>query len=177
MTTESPDSLRSGQLQSAMLEHVERGDVPGLVTLVSRHGETHVNAIGMKAVGGSDPMQRDTIFRIASMTKPVVAAVTMMLVDEGRLGLDDPVDRWLPELADRRVLKQLDGALIETVPAKRRITLRDLLTLCLGFGYITAAGSYPIQDAATKAQILSGPPDPPSMPTQPSGCVASVNYR
>lgn len=164
MTTQRHHDLRAGQLRSAMLKHVEHNDVPGMVTLVSRYGEARVDAIGMKAVGGSDPMERDTIFRIASMTKPIVAALAMILVDEGGLRLDDPVDTWLPELADRQVLKRLDGPIDETVPAQRRIALRDLLTLCLGFGYITAAGSYPIQDAASKAQILSGPPDPPAMP-------------
>ena len=92
-------------MHDVMAGHVERGDVPGLVTLVSRRGEVHVDAIGTKAVGGGDPMRRDTIFRIASMTKPVTAAATMILVEECKLRLDEPVDRLLPELADRRVLQ------------------------------------------------------------------------
>ena len=74
--------------------------MPGLVTLVSRRGEMHVDAIGMKAVGGSDPMRRDTIFRIASMTKPITAVAAMILVEECKLRLDEPVDRLLPELAE-----------------------------------------------------------------------------
>lgn len=113
--------------------HVERGEVPGIVTLVSRRGETHVDAVGAKAVGG-DPMRRDTIFRIASMTKPVAAVAAMILVEECELRLDAPVDPLLPELADREVLVRPDGPVDETVPANRPITLRDLLTLRLGIG-------------------------------------------
>ena len=84
---------RLGRMHDVMAGHVERGEVPGLVTLVSRRGEVHVDAIGMKAVGGSDPMRRDTIFRIASMTKPITAAAAMILVEECKLRLDEPVDR------------------------------------------------------------------------------------
>src|SRR5438128_2950511 len=111
-----------------MAGHVERGEVPGIVTLISRRGEVHVDAIGTKAVGGSDPIRRDTIFRIASMTKPITAAAAMILVEECKLRLDDPVDRLLPELADRKVLRRLDGPLDDAVPANRPITVRDLLT-------------------------------------------------
>jgi len=88
-------------MHDVMAGHVERGDVPGVVTLVSRRGETHVDAIGAAAFGGS-PIRRDTIFRISSLTKPIVAAATMILVAEHRLELDDPVDPLLPELAGRR---------------------------------------------------------------------------
>ncbi len=79
-------------------------------------------------------MRRDTIFRIASMSKPVAAAAAMILVEECKLRLDEPVERLLPELADRRVLKRLDAPLDDTVPAKRSISLRDLLTLRMGLG-------------------------------------------
>ena len=130
----SPGGLskaRLGRMHDVMAGHVESGGVPGLVTLVSRRGEVHVDAIGMKAAGGSDPMRRDTIFRIASMTKPVTAAAAMILVEECKLRLDEPVDRLLPELANRKVLKRLDSPLDDTVPAKRPITLRDLLTFRL----------------------------------------------
>jgi CubicO group peptidase (beta-lactamase class C family) len=82
-----------------MAGHVERGDVPGLVTLISRRGDVHVDAIGTKARGGSDAMRRDTVFRIASLSKPVAAVAAMILVEECRLRLDDPVDRFLPEMA------------------------------------------------------------------------------
>ena len=108
--------------------------VPGLVTLVSRRGEVHVDAIGSKAQGGDGPIRRDTIFRIASLTKPITAAATMILVEECTLRLDEPVDRLLPELADRKVLKRIDGPLDVTVPATRPITVRDLLTFRMGWG-------------------------------------------
>src|SRR5881409_2555735 len=100
---------RLGRMHDVMAGHVERGEVPGIVTLLSRRGEVHVDPIGMKTVGGGDPIRRDTIFRIASMTKPITAAATMILVEECKLRLDEPVDRLLPELADRRVLRRPDG--------------------------------------------------------------------
>ena len=69
-------------MHDVMAGYVERGEVPGIITLVSRRGEVHVDAIGMKALGASDPIRRDTIFRIASLTKPITAAATMVLVEE-----------------------------------------------------------------------------------------------
>src|SRR5471032_2715772 len=92
-----------------------------------------VEAIGAQAFGGA-PMKRDTIFRIASMTKPVVAVATLMLIEECRLRLDDPVDEVLPELANRRVLKSLESEVDDTVPANRPISVRDLLTFTFGTG-------------------------------------------
>jgi CubicO group peptidase (beta-lactamase class C family) len=138
---------RLDRLHAVMAGHVEHGEIPGLVALVCRRGEVHVEAIG-----GRDPIRRDTIFRIASLTKPVAAAAAMILVEECRLRLDELVDRLLPELADRRVLKRLDGPLDETVPARRPISLRDLLTLRMGFGYLMEASSpYPVLEAASAA--------------------------
>ena len=98
MSSAGLSNARVARLHEVMAGYVERGEVPGLVTLVSRRGETHVEALGMKALGGSDPVQRDTIFRIASMTKPITAAAAMILVEECKLRLDDPVDGLLPEL-------------------------------------------------------------------------------
>ncbi len=162
MNTGGLSTARLGRMHGVMAGHVERGDVPGIVTLVSRRGEVHVDAIGMKAVGGSDPMRRDTIFRIASMTKPITAAAAMTLVEECKLRLDEPVDRWLPELADRKVLKRLDGPLDDTVPANRPITLRDLLTFRLGIGAVMAPpGRYAIQKAMEEVGLAPGP-NPPS---------------
>ena len=144
-------------MRDVMAGHVEGGEVPGLVTLVSRRGEVRVEAIGMTALGGRDRMRRDTIFRIASMTKPVAAAAAMILVEECRLRLDDPVDRWLPELSGRTVLKRLDGPIDDTVPAHRPLTLRDLLTLRMGLGYVMeAASSYPILQAANRHKLAPG---------------------
>ena len=96
MTAGGFSKARLDRLHDVMAGHVERGEVPGLVTLVSRRGEAHVSVIGRKALAG-ESIRRDTIFRIASMTKPITAAATMILVEECKLRLDEPVDRWLPE--------------------------------------------------------------------------------
>jgi len=154
----------AGGLSKARLEHmhdvmagyVQRGEAPGIVTLVSRRGEVHGDAIGAKALGGSDPIGRDTIFRISSMTKPITAAATMILVEECTLRLDEPVDRLLPELADRKVLKRLDGPLEDTVPSHRPITVRDLLTFRMGFGQMMARpDAYPILKAASTKRSMT----------------------
>src|SRR5579864_4976042 len=139
MSTGGLSKARLGRMHDVMAGYVERGKVPGLVTLVSRRGEVHVDAIGMKAVEGLDPIRRDTIFRISSMTKPITAAATMILVEECKLRLDEPVDRWLPELGERKVLKRLEGPLDDNVPANRPITVRDLLTFRMGFGQMMAS--------------------------------------
>jgi CubicO group peptidase (beta-lactamase class C family) len=167
MSSAGLSNARVARLHDVMAGYVERGEVPGLVTLVSRRGETHIEALGMKALGGSDPVQRDTIFRIASMTKPITAAAAMILVEECKLRLDDPVDGLLPELADRQVLKRLDGPLDDTEPAKRAITLRDLLTLRMGFGMLMVPpDTYPIQTAVDDLQLGQGLHQP-SLPPEP----------
>jgi CubicO group peptidase (beta-lactamase class C family) len=155
--TDGPSKRVLGRIHDVMAGHVENGDVPGLVTLVSRHGEVHVDAIGRLAFDGL-PMARDTIFRITSMTKPVTAAAAMILVDEGKLRLDDPVDRWLPELANRKVLLAIDAPIHQTVPARRAITPRDLLTFRCGYGMIPVfPDRYPIQKAIAEAGFAPGP--------------------
>lgn len=151
----APDRL--ARLREVMAGHVTRGEVPGLVALVHRRGETFAEPLGELATGGP-PMRRDAIFRIASMSKPITAAAAMILVEEGRLRLDDPVDPLLPELANRRVLRSLDSTLDDTVPANRPITLRDLLTFRLGMGLILAPpGTYPIQAAQSAVGLAPGP--------------------
>jgi CubicO group peptidase (beta-lactamase class C family) len=154
------------QLHDVMAGHVESGDMPGLVTLVSRHGEVHVDAIGRLAFDGP-PMTRDTIFRITSMTKPIAAAAAMILVDEGKLRLDDSLDRWLPELANRKVLLAVDVPIHQTVPARRAITLRDLLTFRCGYGMIPVfPDRYPIQKAIAEAGLAPGPVFPSFPPDE-----------
>ncbi len=137
--------------------------MPGIATLVSRRGETHAEVLDTKTIDGG-PIRRDTIFRITSMTKPVTAAAAMLLVEECKLRLDEPVDRLLPELADRRVLTRIDGSVEDTVPANRPITVRDVLTFRLGFGMIMGPpDAYPIQRAVSEHQIMTlGPPKPPT---------------
>jgi Beta-lactamase class C and other penicillin binding proteins len=150
-------------MHHVMSGYVERGEVPGLVTLVSRRGEVHVDAIGTKSIGG-DAIRRDSIFRIASMTKAITAAATMILVEECTLRLDEPVDRLLPELAGRRVLKRIEGPLEDTEPANRPITVRDLLTFRMGFGLLFAPETYPIVKALGEQGLAPGPPRPPAPP-------------
>ena len=155
---------RLGRMREAMAGYVERGDPPGLVWLVSRRGEAHCDFAGTMALGGAS-IQRDTIFRISSMTKPVTAVAAMILVEETTLRLDDPVDRLLPELADRQVLKRLDGPLDETVPAERPITLRDLLTFTMGFGLVFASPeTHPILRALDDLKLGQGIPAPDGAP-------------
>jgi CubicO group peptidase (beta-lactamase class C family) len=169
MKMSSPGGLskaRLARMHDTMARHVASGDMPGLVTLVSRHGEIHADAIGRQAIDGA-PMQRDSIFRIASMTKPVTAAAAMILVEECKLRLDDPVDRWLPEFSDRKVLRAIDAPLADTVPARRAITLRDLLTFRLGYGMIAVfPDRYPIQKAIAEAGFAPGPVFPSFPPDE-----------
>lgn len=157
---------RLARMREAMAGHVASGSVPGLVALVSRRGEVQAEAFGVQSIGG-EPMRRDTIFRVASMTKPVTAVAAMILVEECLLRLDEPVDRLLPELADRRVLRRPDGPLDDTVPARRPITVRDLLTFRMGFGILPSPpGTYPIQQATDMLDLGQGTPHP-SLPPDP----------
>jgi CubicO group peptidase (beta-lactamase class C family) len=161
MSSMSPAGL--DRLHGVMAAKVDKGKLPGLVYLVAHGDEAHAEAIGDQAFGAAAPMRRDTVFRIASLTKPVLAVATMMLVDEGLLQLDAPVDRWLPELADRRVLRRVDGALDDTVPARRAVTVADLLTYRMGYGMIvepTMNPPYPVVTAAEELGLRMGPPDP-----------------
>lgn len=145
------------RLHAVMAGHVERGDLPGVVTLLSRGGEVHADAVGLQAFGGAAPMRRDTLFRIASLTKPISGAAAMMLVEDGKLRLDEPVDRLLPELAHRKVLERLDGPVDDTVPAQRPILVSDLLTLRMGMGAIFAPGEFPIVKAMSELGVGVGP--------------------
>lgn len=159
MRTGGLSMARLGRLRTIMTGYVERGEVPGIITGVSRHGEVHVDAVGNKSLDGPDPVRRDTIFRLASMSKPITAAATMILAEECKLRLDDAVEKWLPELANRKVLKRIDAPLDQTVSAHRPITVRDLLTFTMGFGLLlTPMGESPILSAASALQIGIVPP-------------------
>jgi CubicO group peptidase (beta-lactamase class C family) len=148
--------------------HVGPDKIPGLVALVWREEQVHVEALGSLSLGGP-PVRRDSLFRIASTSKPVTGAAVMAMVDDGVFGLDDDVDKWLPELAGRRVLRRMDGPLDETVPAERPITIRDLLTFTFGFGMVVemfmAAAPWPVVKAATDLHLCTlGPPSPDEQP-------------
>jgi CubicO group peptidase (beta-lactamase class C family) len=158
----SPDGLAT--LHELMEANVAAGQMPGIVTLVGRGDDVEIDAIGTPSFTDPTPLARDAIFRIASLTKPITAAAAMLLVDEGVLRLEQPIDDLIPELANRRVLRTLASELDDTVPARRSITVEDLLSFRMGFGSVMAApGTYPIQraEAALGLQSIGGPPWPP----------------
>ena len=128
--------MRLEDNRASIVEAVETGLLAGAVTLVWHRGNVlQINEIGYRDVEAKLPMQRDTIFRTASMSKPVTVAAAMTLVDEGKLALSDPISRWLPELSDTRVLIDPHGPLDQTVPARRPITVDDLMTHRSGLAY------------------------------------------
>jgi CubicO group peptidase (beta-lactamase class C family) len=154
-------------LEQALRPHVESGSIPGLTALVA-HGTDVVDVavLGTPAADDPTPLQRDAIFRIASISKPIVAVLTMALIDDGVLRLDDRVDTYLPELADRRVLTSIGAPLDDTVPAERPLTVEDLLSFRLGFGTSVnldwGGPGLPIQQAERELGLATlGPPWPP----------------
>ena len=164
MTAGGFSSKRLTRVRDVLARHVDAGHVPGAVAVVARHGEVHIEAIGSLAFAGEGsrtPMAPDTICRIASMTKPIVAACAMTLVEDCTLRLDDPVDALVPELADMKVLADPNGPLEDTVPAQRPITLRDLLAYTLGTGMVVGVepGTVPIADALNA--LNNEDPEPP----------------
>ncbi|MBL7255110.1 serine hydrolase domain-containing protein [Paractinoplanes lichenicola] len=155
----------SSQLQQAMAARVERGEVPGLLALVARGDDVLVETAGVTEFGGPVPIRRDTPFHITSMTKPVLAAVTMMLAEDDALDLEQPVTHFLPELAGQRVLARPDAPLDETVPLARPITVEDLLTFTLGFGQLIGPGGdidppFPIVRAWRELGLQLAEPEP-----------------
>jgi CubicO group peptidase (beta-lactamase class C family) len=156
------------RLHAAAVAHVGRENVPGLAALVARGDDVHVETLGELTIGGP-PVTRDSIFRIASTTKPVTGAATLAIIEEGLIGLDEPIDRLLPEMAGRQVMRRMDGPLDETVPAARSITTRDLLTFTFGFGMVMemfmAAEPWPVVVAAGELGLGTiGPPNPDVQP-------------
>lgn len=145
----SKDGL--AKAEADLKANVAEGQPPGLVAYLARGNEAHVWPLGAMTLSGRPPVPRDAIFRIASMTKPITAVAAMMLVEDGKLKLDEPIDRLAPELADRKVLKRPDGPLDDTVPANRPITLEDVLSFRLGWGidfnpeapFVKAVGDLP----------------------------------
>lgn len=151
-------------LREAIAARVGRGEFPGVVALTARGDDVIVHTVGVTRFGGDVPMRRDTPFRIASMTKPVMAVAALMLAEDDRLDLEEPVTKLLPELAGQRVLRRPDGPLDDTVEPVRPITVEDLLTQTLGFGMIVAGDGIdppvPIVRAWQDLGLVLGDPDP-----------------
>ncbi len=130
----SPQKL--AEIAPALRNVADQGDLSGFVTLIWRDGEiVQRNEIGKRNIEENLPMERDTLFRIASMTKPITSVAALMLLEEGKFKLDDPITKWAPEFADLRVLKKPNGPLDETYPSPRAITFDDLFTHRSGFSY------------------------------------------
>ncbi len=156
------DARRLARLAKAMQHHVEQDRVGGVAWLLAAGDQVEAGVAGQLTRGEPVPVGRDSIFRISSMTKPIVALAALILVEEYRLRLDDPVDELLPELADRRVLVDPRGPIDgETVAAQRPITLHDVLTFRLGIGMDFAAPwPQPFLDALAELELGAGAPEP-----------------
>jgi CubicO group peptidase (beta-lactamase class C family) len=152
-------------LDTVLTSHVARGSLPGLVALVASGEDVHVTALGHKAFGDEEPIGRDAIFRIASLTKPIAGVAAMLLIEDGAMALGDPVGQWLPELSEPRVLRTLESSLDDTVPAEKPITVEDVLSFHLGFGSIMSLGPYPIWQAESDLGLktLGWPWPPPDL--------------
>ncbi|HEX2818034.1 MAG TPA: serine hydrolase domain-containing protein, partial [Phenylobacterium sp.] len=124
------------QIPPALQAVVDAGDLSGFVTLIWRKGEVaQVNIIGHRDIASGAPTTRDTLFRIASMTKPVTSIAALMLLEDGKLRLEDPITKWLPEFSGMQVLKDAAGPIEDTYPAARDITVEDLMTHRAGLAY------------------------------------------
>ena len=126
---------RGNEIEAALQKVVDSGQIAGAATLVWRDGEAQTASVGWRDVEANLPVERDTIFRIASMTKPITSVAALMLVEEGRIALIDSIARYAPEFSHMRVLRSPNGPLDETDPAERPITFEDLLTHRAGFTY------------------------------------------
>ncbi|HLL65232.1 MAG TPA: serine hydrolase domain-containing protein [Micromonosporaceae bacterium] len=149
-------------LRDILQTHVSKGPVPGAVALVARGDVVEVQAVGAVDTEGTAPMARESILRIASVTKPIIAAATMVLVEDGRIALDDAVRQWLPELSAPSVLRSPGGPIDDVVPATRPITLFDLLTSRAGYGF-PGDFSLPVVGLLLNA-LKQGPPEPQLVP-------------
>jgi CubicO group peptidase (beta-lactamase class C family) len=145
------DTATLAPIRSDLQRFVDRGELSGIVTLASLGGEVvHEEAVGWSDIENRVPMRSDTLFRIASMTKPITSVAALMLIEEGRIDLQDPVSRWIPELAHVRVLRSPSGPLDETEAAVRDITIEDLLTHRSGIAY-SPFSEGPIKQAYAEA--------------------------
>ncbi|MGN6172733.1 MAG: serine hydrolase domain-containing protein [Streptosporangiaceae bacterium] len=145
-------------LHDILQTYVGNGSVPGAVGLIARGDRVEVAAAGSADVDGTTPMARNSIFRIASITKPITAAAVMMLVEDGRIALEDPVRQWLPELASPAVVRTPASPVDDVVPAVRPITVADLLTFRAGYGF-PSDFSLPAVGLLF-SELKQGPPQP-----------------
>ena len=155
--------MRTERLTAAIRPFLDAGVAPGAVVGVRERGEVTLEAQGTIAPGSESRLLADAQVRISSNTKPLVAATALVLAEDGLLSLDDPVERFVPELADRRVLRRVDGPLGDTEPARRPVTVEDLLTMRLGFGWVFESAC-PAVDRAKELGLGFGPPDPQAVP-------------
>ncbi len=141
------DPVRLGRIREALERDVRAGLIPGAVVGIARKGRiAYLEAVGMRDVAKSTPMWANSIFSIASMTKPMTSAAIMMLHEEGRLLLGDPVSKFLPQMKDMKVAKTLSPDHLELVAATREMTVQDLLRHTSGLSYRERG-----QSAANKA--------------------------
>ncbi|MEU2669700.1 serine hydrolase domain-containing protein [Streptomyces sp. NPDC007164] len=159
-------------LNDVLNEYVGDGAAPGAVGLVARGDRVEVVAVGSADAQGTVPMGRDSIFRIASMTKPITAAAVMMLVEEGRIALNEPVRQWLPELAAPMVVRTPSAPVDDVVPADRVITVEDLLTFRAGYGF-PSDFSLPAVGLLF-SELKQGPPQPQTVP-EPDAWMAALS--
>jgi CubicO group peptidase (beta-lactamase class C family) len=127
---------RLERMHRGMQGFVDRHEAGGIVTLVAREGKVvDLQAVGFQDVESNKPMRTDTIFRIASMSKPITSVAVMMLYEEGKLQLTDPISKYLPVFKNQRVVSGAEASAVNTVPVRRDITIRDLLTHRSGLSY------------------------------------------
>jgi CubicO group peptidase (beta-lactamase class C family) len=170
-TLEGVDAAMLAKIPPALQAVIDAGDLSGFVTLTWRKGEElQFNALGHRDIEAGLPMTRDTLFRIASMTKPITSVAMLMLIEEGKVRLEDPITKWMPEFKDMRVLKDAQGPVEDTYPAPREITVEDLFTHRSGLAYaFTSIG--PIAHAYQKAlgDVLTNPMTPDAWLTALAG--------
>ena len=136
-------SEQLNKIETYFASRVEKGEIAGIVTLVARHGKiAHFSAVGYQDAEQEIPMGKDTIFRVYSMTKPIVSAALMMLYQDGLFQMNDPLSKFIPEFADLRVLRDPNGPLDETVAMEREPTIQDILRHTAGFSHCLGNSEY-----------------------------------
>ena len=136
-------SEQLNKIETYFASRVEKGEIAGIVTLVARHGKiAHFSAVGYQDAEQEIPMEKDTIFRVYSMTKPIVSAALMMLYQDGLFQMNDPLSKFIPEFADLRVLREPNGPLDETVAMEREPTIQDILRHTAGFSHCLGNSEY-----------------------------------